>query len=199
VNFIGPRLHVLLITLCALAAPAALHGQSSPLVLELHAGAAVPVSSFANGDRVGEGAATGASFGVNFALAGSGRSTFYGGFSEHRFACSDAGCAADGEYVATGFDLGFRFDLRSTGSVVPWIRLGAITTKVDVPAMQGVTEGVSALGIGGEAGIGLYIGAYSPIALVPGIRVTAVNTELPGGSLLRMRYVVADVALALAF
>ena len=53
--------------------------------------------------------------------------------------------------------------------------------------------------MGGEAGIGLYIGVFSPVALVPGIRVTAVNTELPGGSLLRMRYVVADVALALAF
>jgi len=199
VNIIGRRLAVLFITLCALPAPAALHGQASPLVLELHGGASIPISSFADGEGVGEGVTTGASFGVAFALAGSGRSTFYGGFSEHRFACESAGCAADGEYVATGFDVGFRFNLRSTGSIVPWIRLGAVTSKVDVPAMPGAEEGVSSLGVGGEVGLGLYIGMSSPVALVPGIRLTAVNTELPGGSLLRMRYVVADVALALAF
>jgi len=29
--------------------------------------------------------------------------------------------------------------------------------------------------------------------------MTMVNTDLPGGTLLRMRYIVADVALALAF
>ena len=198
-NVIRHRLAVLLITLCALTAPGALQAQASPLVLELHGGASVPVSSFANGGRVGEGGTTAASFGVDFALAGSGRRTFYVGFSEHRFACESAGCAGNGEYVATGFDVGFRFNLRSTGAVVPWIRLGAVTSKVDVPLLPGALGGVSALGVGGEAGIGLYIGMSSPIALVPGIRLTAVNTELPGGSLLRMRYVVADVALAVAF
>ena len=198
-NLIGHRLVLLLTTLCALTAPGALGAQASPLVLELHGGAATPISSFANGGRVGEGAATATSFGVAFALAGSGRRTFYGGFSEHRFDCESAGCAGSGEYVATGFDVGLRFNLRSTGSVVPWIRLGVVTSRVDVPLMPGALEGTSALGVGGEAGIGLYIGVSSPLALVPGIRVTAVNTELPGGSLLRMRYVVADVALALAF
>jgi len=199
VKVIGSRLAVVLLTLCALPVPATLHGQASPLVLEVHGGAAIPISSFADGGRVGEGAATEPSFGVNFVLSGAGRRAFYVGFSEHRFACQAAGCGRDGEYVATGFDVGFRFDLRSTGSVVPWIRLGAVATKVDVPAIAGDPGGISTLGVGGEAGIGLYIGVFSPVALVPGIRVTAANTELPGGSLLRMRYVVADVALALAF
>jgi hypothetical protein len=136
---------------------------------------------------------------VAFVMAGQGRRALYGGFSQHRFGCAEAGCATDGRYVATGFDVGFRFDLRSTGSLVPWVRLGAITTRVEMPALPGAQEGVSELGFGGEVGAGLYVGVSSPVALVPGVRLAAVNTELPGGALLRMRYVVLDVALALAF
>ena len=198
-NPIGPNVVASLMAVCALAAPVALQGQASPLVLEIHGGAALPVSSFANGALVGEGVAPAASMGMDLAFSGSGWRTFYVGFSQHRFGCEDVGCAAGLNYVATGFDLGFRFTLRSTGSVVPWIRLGAVTTRVEVPDFAGVEQGVSALGVGGEVGIGLYIGVSSPIALVPGIRATAVNTKLPGGSLLHMRYVVADLALALAF
>ncbi len=198
-NSIGPSFAASFLAACAIAAPAALQGQASPLVLELHGGAAVPVSSFANGALVGEGVAAAASMGVDLAFSGSGWRTFYVGFSQHRFGCEAAGCGAGLDYIATGFDVGFRFSLRSTGSVVPWIRLGAVTTHVEVPGFAGVQEGVSALGIGGEVGIGLYIGVSSPVALVPGIRATAVNTQLPGGSRLHMRYVVADLALALAF
>lgn len=196
---IDPRLATRLVTLFALAAPTGLCAQASPLVLEVRGGGAIPVSSFANGSRVGEGGAAAPSFGVAFVMAGQGRRALYGGFSQHRFGCEAAGCAADGEYVATGFDVGFRFDLRSTGSLVPWVRLGAVTTRVEMPALPGAQGGISKLGIGGEAGVGLYVGVSSPVALVPGVRLTAVNTELPGGELLRMRYVVLDVALALAF
>lgn len=198
-NSIGPKLVASFLAACAVAAPVAVQGQASPLVLELHGGAAFPVSSFANGALLGEGVAPAASMGVDLAFSGSGWRTFYVGFSQHRFGCEDAGCGAGLNYVATGFDLGFRFNIRSTGSVVPWIRLGAVTTRVEVPSFAGVQEGVSALGVGGEVGIGLYIGVSSPVALVPGIRATAVNTVLPGGSHLHMRYVVADLALALAF
>jgi hypothetical protein len=199
VTVIDARLATRLLTLLALAAPPGLCAQASPLVLEVRGGGAIPVSSFAEGARVGEGAVAAPSFGVAFVLAGQGRRALYGGFSQHRFGCEKAGCAADGQYVATGFDLGFRFDLRSSGAVVPWVRLGAITTRVELPAVPGAQEGVSELGIGGEVGAGLYVGVNSPVALVPGVRLAAVNTELPGGEILRMRYVVLDVALALAF
>ena len=195
----GPRLAVLLSMAAAMCVPSTVEAQASPLVLEIHGGASVPVGSFHDGVRPGEGGTPAASFGVDFALSGEGRRTLYVGFSQHRFGCEDAGCQAGGEYVATGFDLGLRINLRTSGSVLPWLRLGAVSTRVELPAVQGAAQGVSGLGLGGEAGLGLYIGTYSPVALVPGIRVTAVNTELPGGTLLRMRYVVADVALAFAF
>ena len=198
-NAFGIRLAAGLFAASLMVGPTALAGQASPLVIEMHGGTAVPVSSFATGTAAGEGTDAMESFGLAFAVSGAGRRTVYVGFSEHRFGCEAAGCAPGDRYVATGFDLGLRINLRTTGSVVPWLRLGALTTRVDVPAIPNDRAGVSALGFGGEAGIGLYIGASSPVALVPGIRLAAVNTELPGGSLLRMRYVVVDVALSLAF
>ena len=53
--------------------------------------------------------------------------------------------------------------------------------------------------MGAEVGAGVHIGATGMIALNPGVRVVAVSTELPGGSMLRMRYLVADVAIVLLF
>ena len=125
--------------------------------------------------------------------------SLYVGFSQHRFGCDAAGCAPGGEYVATGFDLGFRWDLMTRGSVIPWIRLGVLTTGVETPDLPPPDAGVSELGFGGEVGLGVYIGTSSPVALNPGIRFSAVNTKLPGGGVLRMRYLVADVALTLSF
>jgi hypothetical protein len=65
--------------------------------------------------------------------------------------------------------------------------------------MPGSPEGVSSLGWGGEVGLGVYLGATSSVSLNPGIRLVAVNTELPGGSVIHMRTIVADLGLALAF
>jgi hypothetical protein len=48
-------------------------------------------------------------------------------------------------------------------------------------------------------GVGVHIGAASQIALAPAVRVAAVNARLPAGAVLRMRYLVADVALVLSF
>ncbi len=137
--------------------------------------------------------------GIDFAFSGQGRRAFYVGFSQHRFGCRDAGCPSDAKYVATGFNAGFRFDLLTRGEVIPWIRVGAVTTRLETDPFPGYDGGVSDLGIGGEVGLGLFVGMWNPVALNPGIRLSAVNTELPGGSLLRMRYLVADLSIALSF
>jgi hypothetical protein len=167
--------------------------------VEVRTGASIPVGDFASGARVGEGVDSGPSFGVRLAMSGSGRRTLFGGFSQHRFACEDAGCPAGGDFVATGVDAGMQVNLVTSGSVVPWLRFGGLTTRVESPGMPGSPEGVSSLGWGGEVGFGVYLGAASSVALNPGIRMVAVNTELPGGSVMKMRYVVADLGLALAF
>jgi hypothetical protein len=159
----------------------------------------VPTGSFADGTARGEGVAPGPSFGVSFALPGSGRRTLYAGFSQHRFACEDAGCAARGRYVATGFDVGFRFKVLRSGVAIPWVRVGALTTRVETEDLGAPDVGVSKLGLGAEVGAGVYIGGGSTVAINPGVRFSAVDTRLPGGATLGMRYLVADIAVVIAF
>jgi len=178
-------------------APAA--AQESPLVVEARGGLAVPVSTFASGSEPGEGTEPGASFGVTIGLAGGGLWTPYVGFSQHRFGCEDAGCPSGGKYVATGFQAGVRVLPLTGGSVLPWLSVGAVTTHVEAGDLGAAFAGVSDLGVGGELGLGLHIGAASQIALNPGARFVAVSAELPDGTDLSMRYVVADLALVISF
>lgn len=185
--------------LALLSIPCDVAAQAAPLVIEVRVGGAVPASPFASGTRVGEGAGAGVSFGVDLAFSGSGRRTLYLGFGQHRFPCQDAGCRSGGRYVATGFQGGYRINLVTRGSVIPWLRGGVVTTRVESPGVPGSSDGVSRLGVGGEVGAGVYIGTSRAIAFNPGVRWVGVNSELPGGSLLRLRYVVADLAVALAF
>ncbi|HET9949962.1 MAG TPA: hypothetical protein VFQ22_13655, partial [Longimicrobiales bacterium] len=182
---------------CA-AGPARAAAQESPLVAEAHVGVAAPVGSFANGSGAGEGAGPGLSFGVDFALPGGGRWTPYVGFAQHRFACEDAGCAAGGRYVATGFHGGVRVALVTGHALVPWVRAGAVSTRVEAGDLLGAGA-VTELGIGGEAAAGVHIGAASQLAVNPSLRFVAVDTDLPGGPRLAMRYLVADVAVVLSF
>ena len=177
----------------------ALDAQDAPLLLEIHGGVSAPIGSFADGSEPGEGATAGRSLSIAFALTGAGRRTLYAGFSQHRFGCVAAGCVPNGRYAATGFDVGARFALLTGHSAIPWIRLGAITTRVETDDLGGANVGVSDLGFGGEIGAGVYIGAASRVAINPGVRLSAVNTTLPGGSTLRMRYLVAQLAVVLAF
>jgi len=195
----GSRGIVLSALVAGLALPRPASAQAAPLVVEVHTGAAVPLAKLASGTAPGEGVTTGFSFGVDFAVSGRGRRSIYAGFSQHRFACTDAGCEAGGRYVATSLDLGFRFSLVRHGPVVPWLRLGGTTMRMETPALPDGPAGVSERGYGGEVGAGIYIGAWNAVALNPGVRFTAIGTRLPGGADLGMRFLVADLGLSLAF
>lgn len=190
--------------------PASLMGQDASLAVEVLGGASVPVASFNLGTAVGEGTSFGPSFGVLLTLTGVGRRTTYVGFSQHRFGCVDAGCPQDGEYVATGMNAGFRFTLVRSGPVRPWLSVGGFTTRVESPGVHGMhtgagspssdsPAGVSSLGYGAEAGVGLYIGAGRAVALDPQVRFATVGVDLPGEQRLTLRTVVASLALVLAF
>ncbi|HZD04558.1 MAG TPA: hypothetical protein VE173_06560, partial [Longimicrobiales bacterium] len=179
--------------------PATLRAQAAPLVVEFQGGAAVPVGDLADGTGPGEGVTAGASFGVHFAASGQGRRTLYVGFSQHRFGCTEAGCPPAGRYVATTLDFGFRLNLLTRGAVIPWVRVGGLTMRVETPTLPSGPAGVSDRGYGGEVGLGVYVGAWSSVALNPGVRISAVGTRLPGGQELDMRFVVADLGLSLAF
>jgi len=192
-------LAVLAVTLAALAArssPGA--AQDAPIVLEVAGGAAMPVGSFADGTAPGEGTEAGASLSVNFVLPRSGRPSIYLGFSQHRFGCSAAGCADGGEYVATGFNVGMRFALLRGHRAVPWVRVGGITTRVETPDLPAPDAGVSDLGFGGEAGLGVYVG-WERIAVQPMLTFSAVGSKLPGGETLGLRFLTGQLAVAFPF
>ncbi len=198
------RLHVerilsIALTLLMLHQAAPASAQAPPLVLEVQGGASIPLGPFRSGTRPGEGTSAGPSFGVDFALSSAGRRVTYVGFSQHRFGCAAAGCASGERYVATGVDLGTGVSLLRRGPVIPWIRLGAMTTRVEMPATTTTQAGVSALGFGGEVGLGLFLRTSRAVSLSPSVRYTAVNSGLPGGGVLRMRYLVADLSLVLGF
>lgn len=186
-----------LLLTAVVAGPAA--AQESRLVLEVHGGAAVPIGALKDGTGPGEGTAADASVSVTFVLPGTGRRGLYGGFSQHRFGCEDAGCASGGRYVATGFNIGFRIALLQGYSTVPWVRVGAITSKVETGDLAGPDAGVSDLAFGGEVGLGAYIGSRSPVAVVPAVLFSIANTKLPSGSTLSLRYVTAQLGIAFAF
>ena len=172
--------------------------QEAPLVLEVAGGGALPTGPFADGTALGEGVDPGASLRVSFVLPRRGRPAIYAGFSQHRFGCHDAGCAAGGTFVATGFNLGIRLALLRGHRVTPWLGVGAVTTRVETGDLPAPNQGVSDLGFGGEAGAGLYVG-WDRIALQPMVTWTMVDSDLPGGSTLGLRFLAAHLALAFPF
>lgn len=179
--------------------PTPSQGQGSPFTLEARAGAAVPVSGFASGDGVGEGTSTGAVFGVEVTLASGGWRTLYAGFSQARFGCRDAGCPTGEPYVATGVNVGLRVALVPGAAVLPWIGVGGFTTRVESPGVTGSPKGNSTLGYGGEVSAGLYIRTGGTLAFTPAVRLAQARTDLPGGTTLTLRYVVADLGFTLQF
>lgn len=176
-----------------------LTAQDSPLALEIHGGLAVPVGSFADGTGVGEGAEPGPSLSVFYGLSQSNRRTIYLGFSQHRFDCESAGCPTDMPYVATGFHLGMRVALLPGRVVVPWLRVGAVTARVETDGLAAPDAGVSSLGFGAEAGGGLTIRLGDVLSIVPSATYGSVNSELPGGTDLGLRFLAAQLGIALYF
>ncbi len=172
--------------------------QDAPLVLDLTGGLSIPVSSFAEGTAPGEGAEQGAAFGVGFTLPRSDRIALYLGFHQHRFDCAPAECADGGTYIATGFDVGLRFSLVTGHMAVPWIRLAAATTSLETRDLPAPNDGVSNLGWGMEAAVGVYVG-WDWIALQPMVGYSAVTPELPGGEGLALRYLTPSLGISLPF
>ena len=188
-----------ILSLLALAATGtSAAAQDSPLLLEVSGGVAIPNGSFADGTAAGEGAETGAAFGVGFTLRRSERIAFYLGFDQQRFGCEPAGCSAGGSYTATGFDLGLRFAIVPGERFEPWIRASAITTRVETGDLPDPNAGVSSLGWGAELALGVFLGT-DWIGVTPTVAYAFVDTDLPGGDTLGLRYLTAYLGLTLPF
>lgn len=170
----------------------------APLTVEARGGMLAPIGGFRTGPERGGTLGAGASFGVQFALERSDGRHLYLGFSQHRVDCGDDGCGGEGLYVSTAWDGGLRWDLGS-GASVPWIRLGVTIPRVERDRPAPDDADVSELGFGGEAGFGVRFGIQGRFYLSPGVRFGAANAGLPDGTLLRMRYLVADMGVVVGF
>jgi len=177
----------------------ALSGQDPVLTLSAEPGWTIPLGDFSDGSAPGEGVEGGASLGVTFTLHGDGWRSWYAGFNQKRFACEAAGCAADDSYRATGFHAGVLAVFARRRPVQPFLRVGAVTTRVETRSLPAPDGGVSDLGFGGEVGLGLTLLAQSPVAITPTVTATRIDSTLPGGTSLRLRYLTATLAVVLAF
>lgn len=182
-----------------LAVPTTARGQGAPLAVEARGGVAVPVGAFSDGDGVGEGTGWGPVFGFEVTLGSAGRRSLYAGFAQIRFGCDGAGCPQGDRYVATGVNAGLRFALATDHAVIPWLGLGVLTTRVESPGVTGSPAGVSELGFGAEASAGVFVRAGPSLAFTPAVRISRADSDLPGGVRLGLRYLVADLGLALTF
>lgn len=195
---------IVLLLVCPLWAAIPLAAQDAPLLVEAQGGAAIPFGDLKDGQGPGMGTATGVSLSVVLAVPSEGWRTIYAGFSQHRFGCEAAGCDVDGRYVATGFNLGFRIVPVREGPVVPWIRLGVITTRVETGDLSASPEsaadaGLTDLGFGGEAGVGILVPLGRSVGWSATGLVSAVDSDLPGGASLPLRYFTAHTGLTLLF
>ena len=185
-----------------LLGPSSAEGQVSPLTYELRLGASVPVGPMADADGSWAGPlGEDYSFGMNFAYAFRSFVAAYGGFSQHRYACPVSGCGRRTDLTATGFDGGFRWILGS-GSVIPVIRTGAVTYRMEGTAPDGVggTRRVtSRRGIGAEGGLGLSIRLSRRILISPGVRYLWMDVRFAGLGVVPVESVVGDVGFVLAF
>jgi hypothetical protein len=180
-----------------LAAPAA--GQDyPPLVVEARVGAAIPTASFRTGPDAGGAIARAPSFGLHFVYRGPSGWGPYVGFSQHRFDCRADGCPA-AEYVATSWDLGMQRTLGARNHA--WVRLGFVFGRMerDFAAPGGPRRRTSMLSAGPEAGLGFRVPVRGRLSLTPGARWAWLNTQFDDGPLVRMRWLAADLGVALGF
>jgi hypothetical protein len=193
-----------LVVLAALARPDAARAQDlPPLAIEMRGGAALPVSSFRTGPDQGGEIVRAPTFGLHFVYRSSAGWGPYAGFSQHRFDCADDGCPG-AEYVVTTWDFGAQRTLGGYG----WIRAGVLFGRLErefAPAGAPTANegegipGVSSLSLGAEGGAGVRVPLRGRLALTPGVRYGWLNTRFREDGLVQMRWVAADLGLAIAF
>jgi hypothetical protein len=168
------------------------------LVVEGRAGAAVPILAFRTGPDTGGKIAVAPTFGLHFVYRAPSGWGPYIGFSQHRFDCGADGCP-NAEYVATTWDTGMQRTLGASGPV--WMRLGVLFGRLEreVVAPAGPSDQTSMLSLGLEAGLGMRVPIRGRLSVTPGLRYDWMNTKFREGPLVRMRWLTADMGVALGF
>ena len=189
----------LLCLLVTLTLPGAARAQLSPLLVEVRGGAALPSGDFLDGATGWDGTGGEAPrFGAGFTLIWGGRWGWTVGFGQDRFTCPAETCGDGDELVATGFDLGLRILLRSGGRVVPWIGGGGLSYRAE-RHRNGAGSTVTDRAWGWKAGAGVYLVLTDRLYLNPSARYRALDLDRDEPGEVRVRAVVVDLGLVLAF
>ena len=199
------RLRIALLGLLAAAALAQpLRAQDYPrLVIEGRGGASLPLGAFRSGPDTGGKMAGAAEFGLHFVYRGLNGWGAKLGFSQDRFDCTADGCPS-GEYVLTSWDIGAQRTFGQNGPV--WLRAGLLFGRMErdvfVPTFAPPTMTsaiVSELSVGAEGGAGFRIPVRGRLALTPGARYGWLNTKFANRPVVQLRWLAADLGVALGF
>ena len=169
-----------------------------PLVVEGRAGAALPVRAFRDGPDAGGEMRPAPSFGLHFVYRAPSGWGPYIGFSQDRFDCAMDGCPG-AEYVGTMWDTGMQRTIGRAGAL--WIRLGVLFARIerDFAAAAGSERKTSDLSLGLEVGGGVRVPIRGRLSVTPGVRYDWLNAQFQDGPLIEMRWVTADLGVALGF
>jgi len=137
--------------------------QSRPAV-EIRGGLNLPVGDFS--DPPGVAAESDAGFAADLIVPVNPRFSVYGGIGRELFGCD--GCGGNDKLRTTGLEAGLKFLFRREGSVLPWLKAGAIYHKMTI-RVDGV-EGDSDWGLGFQAAAGADIPLGAVLSFSPALR-----------------------------
>ena len=187
---------ITLATLCTLFAGAAQAQNAGPFSLEVRAGVAVPTEAIGS-HEVDPGMALeiAALFRVMPHL------DLYAAWDQNHvgFEQDVAGFA---EVETCGYAVGARFFAPSFGPVTPWLRGGAIYSRLELESDDDDVDGLdSDYTFGWEAGAGAAVALGGRWSLLPGVRYRSIAIELDelGTGDLDVNAVVFDVGVAFTF
>ncbi len=144
--------------------------QSGPAV-EIRGGLNLPLGEFS--DSPGVAAESDAGFAVDLIVPVNPRFSAYGGVARDLFGCE--GCGGSDKLRTTGLEAGVKFLFRREGSVLPWVRAGAVYHKLTIH-IAGV-EGDSDWGLGFQAAAGADIPLGEVLSFSPALRYQTYAAE----------------------
>lgn len=160
-----------MLVFCLFALPmAGVSAQGRPAV-EIRGGLTFPVGDFS--DPPGVAAESDAGFAADLIYPVSPRFSVYGGVGRELFGCEQ--CDGNDKLRTTGLEAGVKLLFLREGSVLPWVKVGAIYHKATI-RIDGV-QGDSDWGLGFQAAAGADIPLGEVLSFAPALRYQTYTAE----------------------